>query len=101
MTRPRPPSILAQEGSWGLGHGSLSVRRYPIHFWPSPSPHAADASLPGLPVWLPDRVGRSQSPMFAPINRTLQQSDNFIVVKMRQSYETILSKAERRMGQEW
>ena len=42
-----------------------------------------------------------QSPLFAPVNKTLQKSNNFVVVKMRQSYETVIAKAERRMGQEW
>ncbi|CAM9864977.1 unnamed protein product, partial [Ascophyllum nodosum] len=47
-------------------------------------------------------VQPSQSPLFAPINKTLRESNNFVVVKMRQSYQTVISKAERRiMYQEW
>ena len=45
---------------------------------------------------------QQQSPLFAPINKTLRESNNFVVVKMRQSYQTVISKAERRiMYQEW
>lgn len=48
-----------------------------------------------------DRVLCRQSPMFGPVNNSLKNNQNFLVVKMRESYQTVIAKAERRMGQDW
>ncbi|CAM9873144.1 unnamed protein product, partial [Ectocarpus fasciculatus] len=40
-------------------------------------------------------------PVFAPINRTIQNSNNAFIVRSRQSFEALISKSEKRLSQEW
>eukprot|EP00752_Nemacystus_decipiens_P012591 g11151.t1 len=47
------------------------------------------------------QIQPSQSPLFAPINKSIQDSNNAFIVKSRQSFEGLLSKAERRISHEW
>lgn len=44
---------------------------------------------------------QTQNPVFAPMNKTLQESNNFFIAKSRQSFEALLSRSEQRMSHEW
>ncbi|CAN0005600.1 unnamed protein product [Scytosiphon promiscuus] len=47
------------------------------------------------------QIQPSQSPLFAPINRTVQRSNNAFIVKGRESFATLVSKSEKKISQEW
>ncbi|CAM9389062.1 unnamed protein product, partial [Pylaiella littoralis] len=47
------------------------------------------------------QIQPSKSPVFAPINKTLQESNNVFIAKSRQSFEALLSRSERRISHEW
>ncbi|CAM9409476.1 unnamed protein product [Ectocarpus sp. 13 AM-2016] len=39
--------------------------------------------------------------MFAPINKTIQNSNNAFIVRSRQSFEALIAKSEKRLSQDW
>ncbi|CBJ27955.1 conserved unknown protein [Ectocarpus siliculosus] len=47
------------------------------------------------------QIQPTQGPVLAPINKTIQNSNNAFIVRSRQSFEALISKSEKRLSQDW